>query len=58
MSNKRSEYRYSQTYRIDGNWFTIRVASRNIVKYWWHRLRGWFEYSRGNSYEYNDIDRM
>lgn len=52
-----NKYRYSKVFKKNGTRFTIRVASTNLAKYIWHRIRGWYEYGRGNSYEYNDIER-
>lgn len=53
-----SIHRHSKVFRHKKNIITIRVASHSVIKYGWHRLRGFFARVRGNSYEYNDVDDL
>lgn len=39
----------------DGNFVNIRIFTKSRIKFAWAFCRGWYEFSRGNSYEFNDV---
>lgn len=54
----KNDYRYENWSIVNGRILVTRIVSSSIIKYTWHRFRGLYEYGRGNSYEYNDVDRL
>lgn len=38
-----------------GNYVVVRVFTRSKWKFAWHIARGYYEFARGNSYEFNDL---
>lgn len=39
----------------NGEAVNIRIFTNSRIKFAWAFVRGWYEFSRGNSYEYNDV---
>ena len=39
----------------DGNFVTIKIFTNSRIRFAFAWLRGLYEFSRGNSYEYNNI---
>lgn len=39
----------------NGNSITIKIFTNSRFKFVFAFIRGWYEFGRGNSYEYNDV---
>ena len=39
----------------NGDAVNIRIFTNSRIKFVFAFIRGWYEFSRGNSYEYNDV---
>lgn len=55
---KYTVHRYSRVHRTGKNAITIRVATYGYLKFLWYRVRGHFAQRRGDSFEYNEIDKF
>lgn len=48
--------RYTRRLKVkNGNHVTIKIFTNSRIKFVIAFCRGWYEFSRGNSYEFNDV---